>query len=87
MKKLARSSFILTPHFPLGIPNRRLKHLLLNEEGQATTEYILLMAVVVVLFSIFKKILGPILFRIGNAASLNINSQLGGNLHYFRIGH
>ncbi|MEO5968701.1 MAG: hypothetical protein ABIQ95_02135, partial [Bdellovibrionia bacterium] len=63
------------------------KRLFLSETGQATTEYILLLAVVVSMFLLFKKILGPFLYRISNAASASIENKLGGNLHYFRIGH
>ena len=61
-----------------------------NEEAQATTEYVLLMAVSVGLFLVFKRILGPIITRLSNAASMSIQNQLIQNLERhppFRFGH
>jgi Flp pilus assembly pilin Flp len=57
------------------------------EKGQATTEYILLLTVAVSLFLVFKKILGPILMRINEAAVASVSNRLSNGLHNFRVGH
>jgi Flp pilus assembly pilin Flp len=58
-----------------------------DEQGQATTEYILILAVVITfLISMIKKFIRPAFARLAQGMSQRIEKQFfGANLHQFRI--
>jgi len=71
-------------------PSRFLKvwiEFLHEESGQATTEYILILAVIMgFLVSIIKKLIQPIFSRMASAMTQRIQNQFfGANLHKFRV--
>jgi Ca2+/H+ antiporter len=59
----------------------------LNEKGQATSEYVVMLAVVVSLvIGVFRTWAGPALAKFTDGLTKNIESQfLAADLHYFRV--
>ncbi len=60
-----------------------------HQRGQAVTEYILLLCVIVSAFlAVFKSSLSPALAKLSGGISQNIQNQfLSTDLHYFPVGH
>ncbi|MGK5083749.1 hypothetical protein WDW37_10640 [Bdellovibrionota bacterium FG-1] len=57
-----------------------------DEQGQATTEYILMLAIAVGLFVIVMRMLKPIMVRLQKAIATRLQNMLFGDFHRFRIG-
>lgn len=58
-----------------------------DDEGQATTEYILILSVTVILaVGVMKKFVGPVFAKLSSTLTANIDKQLfGANMHYYRV--
>jgi Flp pilus assembly pilin Flp len=65
-----------------------LKRWVADEDAQATTEYLLMLTMVLVMVvAVVKNLIGPVLSRMGDVVSRSIQNQLfGANLHTFRVG-
>jgi Flp pilus assembly pilin Flp len=67
-----------------------MKDLFYNEQGQATTEYILVLAVAISLFMIvFNQLLKPFFTQIKTQLTQSFQNRLfsSGNLHHFPVSH
>jgi hypothetical protein len=67
----------------LGHPNSQL-----DQRGQALTEYVVLLAVIVGIFTtVFKAWVGPTLAKLTTRVTQNMEKQLmKADLHYFPVG-
>ncbi len=59
-----------------------------DEEGQATTEYILMLSIAVMMaVMVMKKLIGPVYAKLAGAVSNSLQNKLfNTNLHVFKIG-
>lgn len=58
----------------------------MNRQGQATTEYILMLAIVALLALTVKNALAPVLSGLGNRISAKVDQIWGkGDLHHLRL--
>jgi Flp pilus assembly pilin Flp len=58
-----------------------------DEQGQATTEYILMLSMLIALFLSFKKIMSKALQKLTKNLTDSLQNQfLKADLHHFRIG-
>jgi hypothetical protein len=65
----------------------RFSKLLRLKQGQATTEYLLLLAVAVFAFLTFQKMFGPMMTRLYGNATAGISTQFAQGINRFPLQH